>query len=66
MWGVDTHEPAAAIVGRAREAGLLVLTAGEHTLRLLPPLVIAEADVARGLSILEGVIAAGNPAEVLA
>ncbi len=62
MWGVDTHEPAAAIVERARTAGLLVLTAGEHTLRLLPPLVISDADVARGLAILEDVIAAGNPA----
>jgi len=64
MWGVDTHEPAAAIVERARGAGLLVLTAGEHTLRLLPPLVIDEADMARGLAILEAVIAAGRPAGV--
>ena len=62
MWGVDTHEPAGAIVERARSAGLLVLTAGEHTLRLLPPLVISEADVARGLAVLEDVIAAGQPA----
>ena len=61
MWGVDTHEPAAAIVERARGAGLLVLSAGEHTLRLLPPLVIGEEDVARGLTILEDVIAAGSP-----
>lgn len=62
MWGADTHEPAGAIVERARNAGLLVLTAGEHTLRLLPPLVISEADVARGLAMLEDVIAAGHPA----
>jgi acetylornithine/succinyldiaminopimelate/putrescine aminotransferase len=63
MWGVDTHEPAGAIVERAREAGLLVLTAGEHTLRLLPPLVISRDDLARGVSVLEGAIAAGAPAE---
>ncbi|HEY0778798.1 MAG TPA: aminotransferase class III-fold pyridoxal phosphate-dependent enzyme, partial [Gemmatirosa sp.] len=62
MWGVDTHEPAAALVERARNAGLLILTAGEHTLRLLPPLILGEADLARGLAILEDVIAAGNPA----
>ncbi len=52
MWGVDTHEPAAAVVERAREAGLLVLTAGEHTLRLLPPLVIARDDLARGVAVI--------------
>jgi predicted acetylornithine/succinylornithine family transaminase len=66
MWGVDTHEPAGAVVERARNAGLLILTAGEHTLRLLPPLVLSETDAARGLSILEDVIAAGNPAAALA
>jgi predicted acetylornithine/succinylornithine family transaminase len=62
MWGVDTHEPAGAIVERARDAGLLVLTAGEHTLRLLPPLVISEADLAEGVAALEAAIAAGAPA----
>ena len=60
MWGVDTHEPAAGIVERARHAGLLVLTAGEHTLRLLPPLVISAADVTRGIAVLEDVVAAGR------
>ena len=59
MWGVDTHEPAAAVVERARNAGLLVLTAGEHTLRLLPPLVTSEADLAEGVALLEAAIAAG-------
>jgi predicted acetylornithine/succinylornithine family transaminase len=66
MWGLDTHEPAGTIVERARQAGLLVLTAGEHTLRLLPPLVVSSADVARGLALLEQAIAAGSPAEGLA
>jgi predicted acetylornithine/succinylornithine family transaminase len=60
MWGVDTHEPAAQIVGRARDEGLLILTAGDHTLRLLPPLVIERDDLARGLATLEAVIAAGE------
>ena len=61
MWGVDTHEPAGQIVERARALGLLALTAGEHTLRLLPPLVIPETDVTRGLALLEQAIAAGGP-----
>jgi acetylornithine/N-succinyldiaminopimelate aminotransferase len=56
MWGLDVSEPAGEIVARAREAGLLILTAGDHTLRLLPPLVTSHDDLARGLSILEQVI----------
>jgi acetylornithine/succinyldiaminopimelate/putrescine aminotransferase len=60
MWGADVHEPAGQIVERARAAGLLVLTAGDHTLRLLPPLVLTEADARRGLEILEAAIAAGT------
>ena len=61
MWGVDTHEPASQIVARARDAGLLILTAGDHTLRLLPPLVISREDLARGLELLEQVILEGQP-----
>jgi predicted acetylornithine/succinylornithine family transaminase len=59
IWGVDTHEPAGAIVERARQAGLLLVTAGEHTLRFLPPLVATPEDLARGLEILESVIVGG-------
>lgn len=56
MWGLDVSEPAGEVVARAREAGLLVLTAGDHTLRLLPPLVASQDDLARGLAILERVL----------
>ena len=52
MWGVDTTEPAAAIIERARGEGLLLLSAGEHTLRILPPLVISRDDLARGVAML--------------
>ena len=53
LWGIDVLEPAAEVVARAREAGLLVCTAGDHTVRLLPPLVISRADLQRGLALLE-------------
>jgi predicted acetylornithine/succinylornithine family transaminase len=56
MWGLDVSEPAGEVVARARDAGLLMLTAGDHTLRLLPPLITSKDDLARGLSILEQVI----------
>ena len=56
LWGLDVLEPAKAIVKRGWEEGLLTLTAGEHTLRLLPPLVMEREDLARGLTILEKII----------
>ncbi len=56
MWGMDTHESASAIVARAFDRGLLLVTAGEHTLRFLPPLVITKDELARGLEILESAI----------
>lgn len=56
MWGVDVVEPANDIVKRGWEEGLLTLTAGEHTLRLLPPLIMSRADLQRGVSIIENII----------
>jgi acetylornithine/N-succinyldiaminopimelate aminotransferase len=53
MWGVDVVDPAKDIIGRCMEAGLLVCSAGEHTLRLLPPLVMTRDQLERGLQILE-------------
>jgi predicted acetylornithine/succinylornithine family transaminase len=58
MWGMDVHEPAAAIIARAFDQGLLLVSAGEHTLRFLPPLVISREELAKGLAILEGAIKA--------
>jgi acetylornithine/N-succinyldiaminopimelate aminotransferase len=59
IWGVDVTEPAAALVARALELGLLLCTAGDHTVRLLPPLVATRDDLARGVEMLEAAIAAG-------
>ncbi len=56
IWGLDVVESANDIVKRGWDEGLLVLTAGEHTLRILPPLVMDRAGLARGVSILEKII----------
>ena len=53
LWGIDVVEPAAAVVNRALSAGVLLCTAGEYTVRLLPPLIATRADLARGLAVLE-------------
>lgn len=53
MWGIDVHEPAADVIARARGEGLLVVSAGEYTVRLLPPLVASREQLADGLERLE-------------
>jgi acetylornithine/succinyldiaminopimelate/putrescine aminotransferase len=54
LWGIDVTRPAGEIVSNAREAGLLILTAGDYTLRLLPPLIATREELACGLEHLEG------------
>jgi predicted acetylornithine/succinylornithine family transaminase len=56
MWGVDVMEPAGEVVKRALEAGLLVCSAGDYTVRLLPPLIATRSDLSRGLDLLEGAL----------
>ena len=56
IWGLDVVDSANDIVKRGWEEGLLALTAGEHTLRLLPPLIMDRDDLARGVAILEKII----------
>jgi len=56
IWGIEVEEPAAQIVARAFEAGLLLVVAGERVVRLLPPLVIDDSDLDEGLEILCGVL----------
>ena len=46
-------ELASLVVTKAREKGLLVITAGEGTIRLVPPLNIPEEAVSEGLEVLE-------------
>jgi acetylornithine/succinyldiaminopimelate/putrescine aminotransferase len=53
IWGLDVEEPAADVIARARDNGLLLVGAGEHTLRILPPLVATRDDLAEGLRRLE-------------
>lgn len=56
MWGLELDEPAAPFVAAALEQGLLVITAGERVLRLLPPLVMTEDQIDEGVAILAQVL----------
>jgi 4-aminobutyrate aminotransferase-like enzyme len=48
--------PAKPIVDRCLGRGLLILTAGDEILRLVPPLIIGEAEVDEALTILDQVL----------
>jgi acetylornithine/N-succinyldiaminopimelate aminotransferase len=56
MWGVDVTGTAAHVVSEAQGAGLLLCSAGEYTVRMLPPLVTTRDELAHGLSLLEQVL----------
>jgi acetylornithine/N-succinyldiaminopimelate aminotransferase len=58
IWGVElvAEGGAAGVVERAREAGLLLVSAGAEVVRLLPPLVASDEELARGVEILEEVL----------
>ena len=54
--GVETTAPAADIVAASRDQGLLVLSAGEHVVRLAPPLTVTANEVAASLDVLARVV----------
>jgi predicted acetylornithine/succinylornithine family transaminase len=57
LWGIELGEAAAPFVTAARERGLLVATAQPSVIRLMPPLVVTAADLARAAGILDEVLA---------
>ncbi|MDP3254768.1 aspartate aminotransferase family protein [Bosea sp. (in: a-proteobacteria)] len=53
MLGLKLHTPNTDFVAEARAAGLLVVAAGDNVVRLLPPLIIGEAEVAEAVARLD-------------
>ena len=56
--GLELTAPARHIVAACMERGLLVLTAGDHVVRFVPPLVVSEAEVDRAVGIVEAALKA--------
>ncbi len=57
MRGIALSTSASEVVGRAREQGLLVCSAGPDVIRLLPPLNLDPDLIERGVELLERAIA---------
>ncbi len=53
MLGIKTHVPNTAFAAAARDAKMLVIPAGDNVVRLLPPLVITQADVGEAMQRLD-------------
>jgi len=64
MIGVELRGDAAAVVKGLKEKGILAVKAGDHVLRLLPPLVVRRGEIRQLLAALDEVLAtgAGSPA----
>jgi acetylornithine/N-succinyldiaminopimelate aminotransferase len=57
LLGAELEDAAEPVVEGCREAGLLVLSAGERVLRLAPPLTVSEDEIELALGILGEVLA---------
>ncbi|KAH3665981.1 hypothetical protein OGAPHI_004170 [Ogataea philodendri] len=53
LLGVEFNQSPADIVAKARDLGLLVITAGNNVIRFVPALNIDDADIIKGIEILE-------------
>jgi len=53
--GIKCAAPNTEVQNRLRDAGLLTVTAGDNVLRILPPLIVGEAEIAEAADIIETV-----------
>jgi acetylornithine/succinyldiaminopimelate/putrescine aminotransferase len=58
MWGLELTREAGAIVAAGLERGVIVNRTADTVVRLLPPLVITEAEADEALDRLDAALAA--------
>ena len=61
LMGLDLATPVGDVVNACRERGLLVLTAGDNTLRLAPALIVDEKEIAEGCAIIDKALESIKP-----
>ena len=52
MIGIELDHPCGVLLGRAMEAGLLLSVTADSVIRLVPPLILSEAEAAEIVAIL--------------
>ncbi|MDQ0221473.1 acetylornithine transaminase [Streptococcus moroccensis] len=57
MVGIETSLELSKVVEQARAGGLILLTAGTNTIRLLPPLTVTSAEIDQAVNVLQKVLA---------
>ena len=57
MIGIQLNCEVKPIINKAIEKGILVLSAGECVIRLLPPLVISYEDIDKAIEIFKDILA---------
>lgn len=60
MQGIELTVPAGEIVAKALEAGLVLISAGTHIIRFLPPLIVEREHIDQMLEILDGIFGDGS------
>lgn len=58
MMGLRTHVPNTEFIAAAREQKIILIGAGDNVTRLLPPLIITEADITEAMNRLDAACAA--------
>jgi acetylornithine/N-succinyldiaminopimelate aminotransferase len=66
MLGLKMKIPNGDFIKAARDAGLIVLPAGDNVVRLLPPLTISEAEIREGVHLMHQAAAALEPQKAVA
>ena len=56
MQGIELAGPAAPVINKCIKNNLLLLSAGEHVIRFVPPLIISQADIDQMINILKNVL----------
>ena len=54
--GVEMTATVAPLIAAARQAGLLVINAGENVLRLAPPLIVGQEEIDRAVAMIAGAL----------
>ena len=56
MIGIEVNMQVPEILKDLRSNGLIVLSAGENVIRLLPPLTVTNEEMSKGIEILTSVL----------